>query len=127
MPLIERALPDPVRQARSAAWLDGFGNQRPMLLLAITELERERDRWRSGSGGSRCRNAGRALARVDREALLQVADYRLVTAAGAALEALAGAVRACRQRRYFELDYRLGMARQSLAQARNVARAQAGR
>ena len=126
-PLIERALPDPARQARSAAWLDGFGSQRPMLLLAITELERERDRWRSGPGGSRCQNARRALGEVDRAGLLEVADYRLVSAIGDALQALEDAVRACSRRRYFELDYRLGLARRSLEEARELARTQAGR
>lgn len=124
-PLIERARPDAARKARSAAWLEDFGSQQPALLLTLVELERERNRWNSGPDGSGCGKARRAFGQVDRDELLRVADYRLVSAVGDALQALAGAVRACRKRRYFELDYRLSVARRSLNRAQELALAQA--
>lgn len=125
VPLIERAKPDPVRQARSAGWLDRFTGQSSALLEAMVELDLERNNWRASSGTARCRRAHRALSEVDRAGLLEVADYRLVSQIGDGMDELGRAVRACLKRRYFELDYRLDRARRSLEGARDLAQAQA--
>jgi hypothetical protein len=109
-PLIERAAPDPVKRARISRWRLEFARQSPALTLAIDELVRERRWWHGSSGRRRCARAAVALARVDRASLFAAADYRLVSAAGRALDELAAAVHACHTRRYVELDYRLGLA-----------------
>ena len=113
-PLIERAQPDPERGARVATWVAAFASQRPALERARGELERERDFWRSSAGTRRCRRAAVALEAVDQQALFAVADYRLASTVGRAFDQLRGAVGACLERRYFELDYRLGIAARAL-------------
>jgi hypothetical protein len=122
VPLIERAAPDPVRRALVVRWWSEFERQRPSLAEALAELVRERDGWRSSAGGGRCVRAEDLLAGIDREALLAVTDYRLASALGRALDELASAATACRQRRYFELDYRLGLVARELDRVADLTR-----
>jgi hypothetical protein len=125
-PMIERAAPDPARRALVAAWRAEFERQSPTLGQAVAELTRERDRWR-GSRGGRCVRAQELLAGIDREPLLAASDYRLVLAVGRALDELESAAGACRDRRYFELDYRLGLAARALAWVEELSRPAVGR
>lgn len=123
-PLIERATPDPARSARSAAWLEALAGQRPALEVALRQLARQRERWRADRGTENCRRAREALARVDRGVLLVGQDYALVVSVGRAFDELEAAIRACSERRYFELGYRLDRSRRALARARATARRQ---
>lgn len=122
--LILRAEPDPVHRARIAAWWDHYQTARPALERVVWELRRERARWRGRAKPEGCRRAQRALAGVDRRALLRQGDYGLAVIMGQALDELGGAAEACLARRYFELDYRLQVAEGALASARQRALAE---
>jgi hypothetical protein len=125
--LILRAEPDPAHRARIAAWWDHYQTARPALARVVSELRRERARWRSAATPEGCRRAQRALAEIDRRALLSQGDYGLAVSVGEALDEFGGAAAACLERRYFEFDYRLRVAEAALSRARQKAVADLGR
>ncbi len=111
---LERSGPTAGAEDDVASWWRSFDRAVPLLSESRRLLETRHRLWRLARH-ERCALALESLERVDRRTLVAGAPYLEALEVHVVLAALADGVRACRERRYFELGYRLRVAAEALA------------